>query len=65
MGTEPLSLLSRREVWNYNRNTDEISQVFSFRSAENTDERNNTAQHEIRLIQGDKEGDLTFAVYGI
>lgn len=59
-----VSFIQAGEVWNYNRNTDEISQVFSFRSAENTDERNNTAQHEIRLIQGDKEGDLTFAVYG-
>ena len=59
-----VSFIQAGEVWNYNRNTDEISQVFSFSSAENTDERNATAQHEIRLIQGDKAGDLTFAVYG-
>ena len=59
-----VSFIQAGEVWNYNRNTDEISQVFSFSSAENTDERNATAQHEIHLIQGDKAGDLTFAVYG-
>lgn len=59
-----VSFIQAGEVWTYNKNTDEISQVFSFLSAENTDERNDTAQHEIRLIEGDKKGNLTFAVYG-
>ncbi|HIW83220.1 MAG TPA: hypothetical protein H9873_02720 [Candidatus Dorea gallistercoris] len=59
-----VSFIQAGELWNYNKNTDEISLVFSFSSAENTDERNDTSQHEIRLVEGDKEGNLTFAVYG-
>lgn len=59
-----VSFVQAGELWNYNKNTDEVSLVFSFAAAENTDERNLTAQHEIRLIETDDAGNLTFAVYG-
>lgn len=52
------------ELWHYNRDTDEISKVFSFASTENTDERNLTAQHKIGLLEMDKSGNASFAVYG-
>lgn len=52
------------ELWHYNRDTDEISKVFSFASTENADERNNVAQHKIELLEMDKSGNISFAVYG-
>lgn len=52
------------ELWNYNKETDELSLVFSFTSGEGEDERYLTAQHEIKLLDMDKKGNLSFAVFG-
>lgn len=52
------------ELWNYNKEDDELSLIFSFNSGEGKDERNLTAQHEIKLLDMDKKGNLSFAVYG-
>ena len=59
-----VSFVTADELWNYNKNTDEASLVFSFMDAENTDERNLVAQHEIRLLEIDDAGNTMFAVYG-
>lgn len=59
-----VSFIQADELWNYNKETDEVSLVFSFASAENTDSRNMTSQHEIRLLDSDDNGNITFAVYG-
>lgn len=59
-----VSFVQADEVWNYNKKTDEMSLVFSFSDTENTDSRSQTAQHEIKLLSGDKKGNMTFAVYG-
>ena len=52
------------ELWNYDKEADELSLVFSFASGEGADERNLTAQHEIKLLDMDKKGNLSFAVFG-
>ncbi|MGN1166882.1 MAG: hypothetical protein ACI4S2_10715 [Lachnospiraceae bacterium] len=62
-GTQ-VAFVQADELWHYNRDTDEISKVFSFASTGNTDERNLTALHQIELLEMDKTGNLTFAVYG-
>lgn len=59
-----VSFVQAGELWSYNQETDEISLVFSFSSAENMDERNYTEQHEVRLLGADENGNVTFAVYG-
>lgn len=59
-----VSFVTADELWNYNKNTDEASLVFSFMDAENTDERNLVSQHEIRLLEIDDTGNTMFAVYG-
>lgn len=59
-----VSFVQADELWSYNKNTDEVSLVFSFASAENTDTRNLTARHKIRLLDVDADGNVTFAVYG-
>lgn len=52
------------ELWHYNKDTDEVSLVFGFSSSENKDDRNNIAQHKIEILEMDKPGNVTFAVYG-
>lgn len=59
-----ITFIQEREVWNYNKKENEVSLVFSFADAENNDSRNYNDNHMIRLIDMDKEGNTTFAVYG-
>lgn len=59
-----VTFVQEREVWNYNKKENEVSLVFSFADAENNDIRNYNDNHEIRLLDMDKDGNTTFAVYG-
>lgn len=59
-----VSFVQADELWNYNRDKDKLSLVFSFADAENTDTRNLFRQHEVRLLDMDGAGNTTFAVYG-
>lgn len=59
-----VSYVQANELWNYNHSTDEVSLVFSFAAAENTDMRNLFGQHEIRLLEMDGDGNTVFAVIG-
>lgn len=61
---ESISFVQEREVWNYNRKGNKISLVFSFAEAENNDLRNLNDNHWVRLLDMDKQGNTTFAVYG-
>ena len=54
----------KRQLWNYNRDRDEVSLVFSFADAENTDIRNMLMQHDIKILNVDEKGNTTFAVCG-
>lgn len=62
-GTQ-VAFVQADELWNYDKALDELSLIFSFTSGEGEDERNLTAQHEIKLLDMDKKGNLSFAVYG-
>lgn len=62
-GTQ-VAFIQADELWNYDKKKDELSLVFSFTSGEGEDERNLTAQHEIKLLDMDRKGNLSFAVYG-
>ena len=59
-----VSFVQAGELWNYNRDKDEVSLVFSFADAENTDVRNMLGQHDIKILNVDKNGNTTFAVCG-
>lgn len=62
-GTQ-VAFVQADELWSYDKKEDELSLIFSFASGEGEDERNLTAQHEIQLLDMDKRGNLSFAVYG-
>lgn len=59
-----VAFVQERDLWLYNKNTDELSQVFSFANMEGQDERSRNDQHAVRIIQMDNKGNITFAVYG-
>lgn len=59
-----VAFVAANELWNYNKEADETSRIFSFLDEENTDERNLVTQYDIELLNMDDEGNVTFAVYG-
>lgn len=58
------AFVQERDLWIYNRETNELSQVFSFANREGRDERSRNDQHAVRIISMDDSGNLAFAVYG-
>lgn len=59
-----LAFVQERDLWIYNREKDELSQVFSFANKEGYDVRSRNDQHAVRIISMEKNGDTVFAVYG-
>lgn len=59
-----VSFVQDRELWNYNKEEDALSLVFSFADAEGIDERNLYDQHEIKIISVEKNGSTVFTVSG-
>lgn len=59
-----VSFVQNRELWNYNKEADELSLVFSFADAEGVDERNLYDQHEIHIIDVEDNGNTAFSVVG-
>ena len=52
------------ELFSYNSETNSISPVFSYRSSEGIDTRENNNDHNIKLINVDESGSADFIVYG-
>ena len=52
------------ELWNYDKDQDQLSLLFSFRDAENADVRNKVSDHKIQILNMDKKGNTTFSVSG-
>ena len=52
------------ELWNYDREKDAFTLVFSFAEAEKADVRNYTANHSIQLLSMGADGSMTFSVCG-
>ncbi len=59
-----IGFVQEGELWCYNKTSNEIQQVFSFRGAEGIDDRENWNQHDIKIIRVDEAGSVDFIVYG-
>ncbi len=59
-----VAFVQERDLWAYNQETNELSQVFSFANMEGQDVRSRNDQHAVRIIRMDNKGNVTFAVYG-
>ena len=52
------------ELWSYDKEKNDITQIFSFDSEEGYDERNLTRKHEIVILNHGNTGDVRYAVKG-
>lgn len=59
-----LSFVQEGDLWNYSCNTNQLSQVFSFRGLEGINDRENHQEYDIRIIKMDETGSTDFVVYG-
>lgn len=59
-----ISFVQEGDLWNYNSNTNQLSQVFSFRGLEGINDRENHQEYGIRIIKVDESGSTDFVVYG-
>ena len=58
------AFVQERVLWIYDRTDREFTFVFGFADNDDTDIRNKNEQHSIRIIDVDKEGNVTFTVSG-
>ncbi|MCC8168696.1 MAG: hypothetical protein LIO37_05095, partial [Clostridiales bacterium] len=59
-----IAFVQEGELWSYDTSSNIISQVFSFRSSEGIDARENWDQHDIKIVHVDEAGSVDFIVYG-
>ncbi len=59
-----ICFVQQGELWSYNLNENELTEVFSFRSMEGMDVRENYDEHDIRIIRADETGSIDFIIYG-
>lgn len=59
-----IAFVQEGDLWSYNRLNNTISKVFSFRSVEGINVRENWNQYDIRIIRIDEAGSIEFVVYG-
>lgn len=67
MANEPgtnICFVQEGELWSYQVEEEKLSQVFSFRSYEGMDGRENNPRHDIKIIKVDESGSMDFVVYG-
>ena len=60
-----ICFVQQGELWSYNQVENKMTQVFSFRSQEGMDIRENYNEHDIRILRTtDEGGSIDFVVYG-
>lgn len=60
-----ICFVQQGELWSYNQVENKMTQVFSFRSQEGMDIRENYNDHDIRILRTtDEGGSMDFVVYG-
>lgn len=59
-----VSFIQGNELWQYNSESNEVIQVFSFKDRANEDLRQTYNQSEISIVNMDNDGNMDFIVYG-
>lgn len=59
-----IAFVQEGELWCYNRTSNAMAQVYSFRGPEGIDVRENWNQHDIKIVRVDEAGSIDFLVYG-
>lgn len=59
-----VAFVQEGELWSYNQSENTLAKVFSFRGYEGIDDRENYGAHDIKIVNVDEAGSITYIVYG-
>lgn len=59
-----VAFVQEGELWCYNETENNLAKVFSFRGYEGIDPRENSGEHEIKVVSIDEAGSVDYIVYG-
>ena len=59
-----VAFVQEGELWSYDQTQNTLVKVFSFRGYEGIDERENYGAHDIKIVNIDEAGSITYIVYG-
>lgn len=59
-----VAFVQEGELWSYNQSENSLVKVFSFRGYEGIDKRENYNAHDIKIVNVDEAGSITYIVYG-
>ena len=59
-----VAFVQEGELWSYNQSENTLAKVFGFRGYEGIDERENYDAHDIKIVNVDEAGSITYIVYG-
>lgn len=59
-----VAFVKEGELWSYDQNENTLAKVFSFLGYEGIDERENYNAHDIKIVNVDEAGSITYIVYG-
>lgn len=59
-----IAFVQEGELWSYDRANNTLNRVFSFRSAEGINSRENWNQHDIQIVRVNEAGSISFVVSG-
>lgn len=59
-----VAFVQEGELWSYNQSENTLAKVFSFRGYEGIDNRENYGAHDIKIVNVDEAGSITYIVYG-
>ena len=63
-GGDIIAFVQEGDLWTYTPATGKVVKVFSFRNDQGEDVRDNRADHDIKIIRVDSNGDVDFVLYG-
>lgn len=63
-GANIAAFVQAGELWSYNNSADKMVQVYSMRSRESGDVRDDHRGNDIKIIRVEESGDIDFVVYG-
>lgn len=61
---EKVCFVRERQLWYYSYQSASVTRVFSFQGEDMTDDRAGYNQHDIHILNMDKDGNIDFIVYG-
>ncbi len=52
------------DLWSYSHSASKATRIFSFRKDQDSDERDDHAEHDMKILRVDESGDMDFVLYG-